>query len=155
MRLNCPFVSRFSPAASSLMPKQLIHVPALLSFFLFSKVTKFLARPTPEQSDTAESGRLYVYHRCYSPMYGRKLQKEGISQTVLVEESATVLPIELLIGGREGRSSQVPQILSSRLTNCCVRARPCVSAIKIAGCNYKKKKRRTFSITDNRNLWRC
>lgn len=105
------------------MPKEFIHVPALFSLFLFSKVTKFLARLTPEQSDAAESGCLHVYHRCYSPMYGRKLQKEEISE-VLVEESATVLPIELLIGGREGRSSQVPQILSSRLTNCCVRARP-------------------------------
>lgn len=66
--------------------------------------------------------------------------KEEISE-VLVEESATVLPIELLIGGREGRSSQVPQILSSRLTNCCVHARPCVSAIKTARCNYNKKKK--------------
>lgn len=133
MRLNCPFVSCFPPAASSLMPKQFIHVPALLSFFLFSKITKFLARLTPEQS--AESGCFHVYHRCYSSMYGRKLQKEEINE-VLVEESATALPIELLIGGREGRRSHVPQILSSRLTNCCVRARPCVSAIKTAGCNY-------------------
>lgn len=84
VQLNCPFVTRYSPAASSLMPKQFIHVPVLLSFLFFPKVSNFLPLLKPEQSYPTESGQLHMYHHCYSLMYGRKLQKEEISEAVLV-----------------------------------------------------------------------